>query len=208
MTNRMIVSVLALGLAACGAGKAGNGQNAAPSAGNNQAASNQAANNQANSAPANAQAAGPSAGAITPQEVRAMVARDGASATVVALNEGGTEEAPNRFAMVMRGVSSGDQAWLDIVPLIRPGTDGEAGEGLSISLGDALPRNAAGVLRILSTPDDVAAACEPVAFEEGSAERTTHIQAATTAVEAVSDPALQQAKAGCLATLRAALTAR
>jgi hypothetical protein len=199
----MIAAVLALGLAGCGASKTGNGQNAT-----SPAANNQAANAPANGAPANAQAPAPSAGAITPQEVRAMVARDGASATVLALNEGGTEADPNRFAIVMRGVSSGEQAWLDIVPLIRPGTDGEAGEGLSISLGDALPRNAAGVLRILKTPDDVASACEPVAFEEGSAERTTHVQAAITAVEAVSDPALQQAKAGCLATLRAALNAR
>jgi hypothetical protein len=203
MKTRLIVSLLALGVAACGGNKATNNQNAAAPA-----ASNKTTSAPANAQAANAQAPAAAALGITPQEVRAMVARDGADATVRTLNEGGTEAAPNRFAMVMRGVSSGEQAWLDIVPLIRPGTDGEAGEGLSISLGDALPRNAAGVLRILKTPDDVASACEPVAFEEGSAERTAHVQAAITAVEAVSDPALQQAKAGCLTTLRAALTAR
>jgi hypothetical protein len=204
MRNVMIVSVLALAVAACGGNKAANTQNAAAPAANNQATSAPAYSQVANAqAPAAAAAVG-----ITPQEVRAMVARDGANATVRTLNEGGTEAAPNRFAMVMRGVSSGEQAWLDIVPLIRPGTDGEAGEGLSIALGDALPRNAAGVLRILKTPDDVASACEPLAFEEGSAERTAHVQAAIAALEAVSDPALQQAKASCLATLRAALTAR
>lgn len=190
MKVQLLVSLLALSLAACSGNKAANNQNAAAPAVNDQ---------QAAGSP-NAQV--PAGAAITPQEVRTMVERDGAAATVRTLSEGGSEAAPNRFAAVESGIASGDQAWLDIVPLIRPGTDGETGEGLSMSLAEALPRNAAGVLRASGTPDDVTSVCDPLAFEEMTPERRTYVQSAITAVEAVSDPALQQAKASCLATLR------
>lgn len=198
MKSRILVPLMALGAVSCGGGnKAANNQNAAAPAANGQ------------NATATSNASAPTAGgALTPQEVRTMVQRDGAAATVRALNEGGTAAAPNRFAALERGIASGDQQWLEIVPLIRPGTDGETGEGLSTSLADALPRNAAGVLRVSGTPDEVASVCDPVAFEEMSPERRTYVQTAITAVEAVSDPALQQVKASCLTTLRSSLQAQ
>lgn len=194
MNKKMLaVSVVALGLAACGGNKAAN----------NQSANASAANSQATSAPANASAPMAAGGAITPQEVRTMIERDGARAAVQTLNEGGTEAAPNRLAIAMRGVASGEQGWLDIVPLLRSGTDGETGEGLTMSLADALPNNAAGVLRLIAGGEDAPSICDgQLSVNTPEAARAAR-QAAIPAVEAVTDPALQQAKSACLTVLRA-----
>ncbi len=190
MKFRSIVPLVALSVAACSGGNkaANNTQNAAAPAANTQ------------NATASGNAAAPAAGgALTPTELRTMIQRDGAQATVRTLSEGGTEAAPNRYASVERGVASGEQAWLDIVPLIRPGTDGETGEGLTMSLSDALSKNAAGVLRLISSGEDAPSICGESATETVRSDR----DAAIKAVEAVSDPVLAQAKTSCLTALRA-----
>jgi hypothetical protein len=190
MKTTLLVSLLALSVAACGGNKAANNQNANAAAGNNQAAS------------ASINTAAPVAatgGALTPPELRTMVQRDGAPATVRTLSQGGTEAAPNRYATFERGVGSGEQAWLDLVPLIRPGTDGETGEGLTMMLQEALSKNAAGVLRLIGSGEDAEGICGESATETVRGDRA----AAITAVEAVTDPALAQAKTSCLAALRA-----
>jgi hypothetical protein len=185
-----LAPLVALGVVACSGGNkaANNSQNAAAPAANSQ--------NSAAATNAQAPAAG---GAITPAELRTMIQRDGAQATVRTLDQGGTPAAPNRLAIAMDGVASGEQAWLDIVPLIRPGTDGETGEGLTMSLSDALSKNAAGVLRLISSGEDAQAICGESATETVRSDR----DAAIKAVEAVSDAALAQAKMSCLTALRA-----
>lgn len=189
MKTALIVSLLALSVASCGGNKAANNQSANAAVSNNQAAS----------APANAQAPAATAGALTPAELRTMVERDGANATVRTLRQGGTEAAPSRYATFERGVGAGEQAWLDLVPLVRPGTDGETGEGLSMMLQDALSKNAAGVLRLIGSGEDAEGVCGESATHTVRADRA----AAITAVEAVTDPALAQAKTACLTALRA-----
>lgn len=192
--NMLAVSVATLALAACGGNKAANNQAANATAMNVQAPAAAGASNQSAAAPA---------GGITPQEVRAMIARDGANATLRTLNEGGSEAAPNRLAVAMRGIASGEQGWLDIVPLLRPGTDGETGEGLTMSLADALPNNAAGVLRLIAGGEDAPSICDgQLSVNTPEAARAAR-QAAIPSVDAVTDPALQQAKAACLTVLRA-----
>jgi hypothetical protein len=190
MKFRTLAPVLALSVAACSGGNkaANNSQNAAAPAANTQ------------NAAASSNAAAPAAGgALTPAELRTMIQRDGAQATVRTLDQGGTPAAPNRLAIAMNGVASGEQAWLDIVPLIRPGTDGETGEGLTMSLSDALSKNAAGVLRLISSGEDAQSICGESATETVRSDR----DAAIKAVEAVSDAALAQAKTSCLTALRA-----
>jgi hypothetical protein len=101
-----------------------------------------------------------------------VTARRRLSAT---LDQGGTPAAPNRLAIAMNGVASGRAGWLDIVPLIRPGTDGETGEGLTMSLSDALSKNAAGVLRLISSarmPSRFAAKAPPRRFDRIATRRS------------------------------------
>jgi hypothetical protein len=193
-----LVPVVALGLAACGGG--------------NKAAENMSVNVQNVAAPtpvvenatATANAQAPAVrGALSPAEVQAMVGRDGAAATVRALSQGGTPAAPNRFATIEDGIARGDQAWLDVVPLIRSGADGETGTGITMSLGEALPKNPAGVLRLIANKDDAQSICDDSLSDMTADQRREQREAAIAAVTAVSDPALQAAKANCLATLRA-----
>ena len=189
------VPLVALSVAACSGGNkaANNSQNAAAPATNSQNAA----------APGNsAQAPAAAGGAITAAELRTMIERDGAQATVRALDQGGTPAAPNRLAAAMNGIASGEQAWLDVVPLIRPGVDGETGIGLTMSLRDALPKNAAGVLRLLPDKDEAGSVCDDSLVDQTDAQRRTRRDAAIAAVEAVNDPALAQAKTNCLAVLR------
>jgi hypothetical protein len=192
------VPLVALGLAACGGANKGNTQNAAAP---NAAAP--AANSQGNSAAtANAQAPSAAGATLTAAEVRTMIERDGAEATVRTLTQGGTPNAPYRFAAVEQGIASGEQAWLDLVPLLLPALDGEVGTGIQMVIGDALPKNAAGVLRLVRERTDVNSFCDDSMSDKTEAERRAYRQSAIAAVEAVTDPALQEAKTNCLAVLR------
>jgi hypothetical protein len=80
-------------------------------------------------------------------------------------------------------------------------------EGLRDVLVDALPRNAAGVLRAIGDRQTSEffkeGSCFPPEDATGQAARD-YIATATRAVEAVTDPALKAAKTQCLANLRQA----
>lgn len=142
---------------------------------------------------------------VTPDEVRALIARDGPQGAVAALMQPVGADGGARWGTVENGVASGEQVWLDLYPAIRPGTDGETGEGLSMALSQALTANAAGALRLMNTEiDDVAGHCQSRQIEPTAQERTEFYTRAIAAVEAVDDPALAQRRTACLAALRAA----
>ena len=197
MKTRVSIIVLTAALAACSGQKSGaNNQSSAP---NQTAPASTNAASPANGQAANAQA--PTGGAVTAQEVRAMIQRDGAAATVRTLNQG-SENGPTRYNAVEEGISRGDQAWLDLVPLLRPATDGETATGMMISLSEALPKNPAGVLRLISADLTAQDVCTDERVEPSPEQAKAYRQAAIPAVEGVTDPALQQAKTACLASLR------
>lgn len=132
-----------------------------------------------------------------------MIEADGAQPTVAALwneNEGAAWQA------VAYGIESGEQAWLDLVPLIEPGTENATAYDLSYGLSQALLTNAAGVL---ANADEASGYCSnaEVEFAEDPAEiarsNAAYYPAAIAAVEGVSDPALAADKEMCLASLRA-----
>lgn len=175
-----MIAAAALALAAC---------QQDGTAANEQADANVAANDQA------------SAAATTPVEVAAMIEQDGAARTVQTLDQG---EEDNRFYAVLDGVSSGKQAWLDLVPRLASGTDAGTTTGLTISLAEALQHNAAGVLRAAGDPIGIAEVCSYPMIEPAPEETSAYFAAAIPAVEGVSDPALEAAKTECLGLLRTA----
>ena len=201
MRTTTLLLVSGLALAGCGQSKTGATNT---SAGNNvQAGSdgNQVAASNAQNSAAPAVAA---SGAVTPDQFRAMMQRDGARKTVQALdNDAGSET----LAQVYQGIASGNDQWLAVVPLLSTGTDASTSESLMDALAEALPRNAAGLLRIIGdrqTSDFFKeGACMHPEELSGQAARA-YITTAMQAVEAVNDPALQAAKASCLANLRQA----
>jgi hypothetical protein len=136
---------------------------------------------------------------ISVAQVRAMIARHGATWTVQRLSAG---DSPNRWDSVMRGIASGTQAWLDLAPLLRPGTDAATSEVYVIALSDALVANAAGALSLIAAEGDDSL-CQENGIETEPAHARAYYAAAIEAVEAVRAPALQAACAICLAQLRA-----
>ena len=191
--------LLVSGIAIAGCGQpTKNGANAAVA--NNQGAT---ANLTQNSA-APATAAAPASGAMTPDEVRARMQRDGVSQTVTAFQD--PSFAPTNQAM-SEGISSGNDQWLALVPMLSTSGSAEMSEGLISGLAEALPRNPAGVLRALADRQVEDSFKEVTCFHpeemSGQAART-YLTQAIGAVEAVNDPGLQAAKTRCLANLRQA----
>lgn len=139
---------------------------------------------------------------ITPAEVRALIRSRGATGAVQYLDRPGNRR--DRWDSVLRGIASGDQAWLDVSPEIGAGTDAGTAEEFAIVLSDALIGNATGALRLASANGgDVTQVCIESGIEIPAVERRAFDAAAIEAVEAVSAPELQNAKAACLASLRA-----
>jgi hypothetical protein len=144
-------------------------------------------------------AAGPP---ITPAQVRALIAGRGATAAVQLLDRPGNRR--DRWDTVVRGIATGNQAWLDLAPLIAEGTDAGTAEEYAIVLSDALVSNATGTLRLASADGgDVTEVCVESGIETPLRQRRAYDAAAIEAVEAVTAPDLQEAKARCLASLRA-----
>ncbi len=191
----------ALGLL-CGLALAGCGQSA-----NNAATANTVQSettNMVENAAAPANSAAPATGALTPDQIRALFQRDGVSRTVTAFQD--PSWSPTNQAM-SEGIAAGDEQWLALVPLLSTSGSAEMAEGLITMLAEALPRNAAGVLRALGGRQMSATLKEMTCMHpeelSGQAART-YLTTAIRAVEAVNDPALQAARTMCLTNLRQA----
>ncbi|MFC5343877.1 hypothetical protein ACETK8_12125 [Brevundimonas staleyi] len=127
--------------------------------------------------------------ALTAEHLANLIAADGARHTVLVLT--GPAD-PTGFDKVLAGIATGAPEWLALVPQLQPATDGLHAEGLQDALATALTRNAPGVLALIpdhAHPLFVCAATHPP---------DARMIAARAAVEAVTDPALQAAKAECL----------
>lgn len=138
---------------------------------------------------------------ITPAEVRALIARRGATGAVQFLDRSGN--ARDRWDTVLRGIATGNRVWLDLAPQIAEGTDAGTSEEYVIALSDALIGNAAGTLRLQLAQGGVEDFCYETGIETPPAQRRAYDAAAIEAVIAVTAPDLQAAKATCLARLRA-----
>lgn len=139
---------------------------------------------------------------ITPAEVRALIARRGATGAVQYLDRPGNR--PDRWDSVLRGIALGDPAWLAVAPEIAEGTDAGTSESYVITLTDALVSNATGVLRMIlagaATVEDV---CLESGIETPRRQHRLYDAAAIEAVQRVTAPSLRALKVRCLASLRA-----
>jgi hypothetical protein len=139
---------------------------------------------------------------ITPAQVRALIRSRGATAAVQFLDRPGN--ARDRWDTVIRGIASGNQAWLDLAPEIAAGTDAGTAEEYAIALSDALVGNATGTLRlVMAGSRDVTDVCAEMGIETPRRQRRAYDAAAIVAVQAVTAPDLRGAKAMCLTSLRA-----
>ncbi len=146
----------------------------------------------------------PAAAPITPTVNPAALSRDidarGARAVIADLAHQG------RWDGVVHHIDGGSDAWLAVAAKLAPGSDAGSAEDLGISLATALPRNPAGVLRIVSlqenTPLALAHVCSVPFIEQPASETAAYQARAVAAVSHVADPSLAGRRASCLAALR------
>jgi hypothetical protein len=148
----------------------------------------------------------PAPSKVTPELVTRMIDSYGAKRTVAELvgQDSPTKTDFGNFDVVLDGISSGDARWLALVPRVEPGTDAGTAESLRIAVAEALPRNASGVLRLISRAPSWRNACNYPMIEPTDEEARRYFKAAIPAVERVPDPALQVAKKACLTELKRA----
>ena len=132
---------------------------------------------------------------LTPSAIRALLEGQDATAVVRSLDE----SVWNGF---LAHVEAGDRGWIDLVPLLAPGTDAGTSESLTISLSRALKSNPAGVLNVLAA-DHYSAAdiCGDNDIEVSLFEAVAFIDEALVKVAAVMDPALSEMRDACLFAL-------
>ena len=153
----------------------------------------------------------PASSVITPQRVERMIDSCGARRAVNKLTKqdlNDTKTEFGKFDAVLDGVSSGDPQWLMLVTKIYAGTDAGAAESLRIAVAEALPKNPAGVLRLILRVQPERArlswfrsSCGYPMIEPTDKEMRTYFKAAIPALQAVREPALQRAKKACLTVL-------
>jgi hypothetical protein len=143
--------------------------------------------------------AGRQVGSITPATVDRMLAQLGPKRTVDELAGSGADFGD--YEKILDGIASGDARWIALVPRLQPGTDAGTSEALRIAVAEALPKNPAGVLRLIEHNPAWREVCTYPMIEPTRKEARTYFKAAVPAVRAVISPALQRAKRMCLADL-------
>ena len=134
---------------------------------------------------------------LTPGAVRAMLTTQDATAVVQSLDSGDDEN--NAWFAVLDHIAAGERGWIDLVPLLAPGTDAGTAESLTITLSRALRTNAPAVLRLLAEDHySVADICLDNDIEAAVSDVVAFLDDAVVAVAAVMDPALSQARDACL----------
>lgn len=132
---------------------------------------------------------------LTPSAIRALLEGKDAATVVQSLDE-------SSWNAFLAHVEAGDRGWIDLVPLLAPGTDAGTSESLIITLSRALKSNPAGVLSVLAadhySPADI---CGDNGVEVSAFETVKFIDEALVKVAAVLDPALSQARNACLYSL-------
>lgn len=141
--------------------------------------------------------------AVTPAEVSALIAGPDHVAALTAL--GAFTDQPSRWTTAMRGIALGEAEWLAIVPALDPITENSTAYDLYAAVHDALINNAAGTLALAQGEEDLSiqSLCAIEYIDAPKSDYAAFYDAATPAVEAVSDPALADKKAACLTHLKA-----
>lgn len=135
---------------------------------------------------------------LTPSAIRALLDEQDAVAVVESIDE------PSWTAFLAH-VEAGDRGWIDLVPLLAPGAEGEVAQSLAASLSRALTSNPQGVLAVLASGHfAVGDICAGHVGERPALDTVRLIDEALGKVAAMLDPALMEQRDACLRELGAA----
>lgn len=146
------------------------------------------------------------AGDLTPDLIRAMMAKDSPTAVVQAIDNGDDENNP-WFGLLDR-IETGDPDWIDLVPLLAPGTDAGTAEALVIALSRALKTNAPAILKLVANGEfTVGDVCIDNDIEVPLGDYLDFLDQIGVTVAAVLDPELSKVRGECLEQISAARAA-
>ena len=129
---------------------------------------------------------------LMPSAIRALLEKGDAASVVQSIDE------PSWTAFLSH-VEAGDRGWIDLVPLVAPGTDEAASQGLTKALSRALTANPEAVLGVLAADHDrFVDICADHERGASSMEIARFIDLALVKVAAVLDPSLSKARDACL----------
>jgi hypothetical protein len=106
----------------------------------------------------------------------------------------------------MRGIATGQAAWLGLAAPLEPGTENASYADLNSALKAAMVVNPSGVLAILNEANPNLGAdsiCQSNGYEMDAAWYAAYYDALTPAVESVTTPSLAGVRSACLEILRA-----
>jgi hypothetical protein len=136
-------------------------------------------------------------------QIRMDIAAKGPKVVIDSLDKHGY------WDLVVHNIDSGKKSWVELAPLLAPGSDGGFSEDLGIGLAYALPKNPAAVLAAIDTMDSspanvvltVSRVCGVPFIEDTVKDIPRYIRQAKAAVSRVDDPALEAVKTACLSEL-------
>jgi hypothetical protein len=135
---------------------------------------------------------------LAPSSLLAMINEKGARAVIDSL--WGT----TRWDTMIKGVASGDEAWLKVAVELAPGSDAGSASELRDAVAWALPHAPARVIAVAEQSELFRDSCSGPPVDFPSDDPKAYFGAAISAVQKVTDPALKAARQACLTKLRLA----
>jgi hypothetical protein len=141
------------------------------------------------------------AGSPTPTSILATINLIGPRQTIIGLDKRG------QWEEILNRISSGQKAWIALVPRLRAGSDAGSSEDLTISLAAALPKNPAAVLHVIGPDSDPvlgpSRVCGIPFIEQPKRQAALYERQVVMALKAVAAPDLMVARQKCLGVLSA-----
>lgn len=105
---------------------------------------------------------------LTSHQVEEKIHQQGIKPYLMSLGSG-TEASRGEWETIIKHISTGDPAWLKLVPLIAPETDAGFAEDLGTALGQAIPKNVGDVMAVINEnilPISTAQVCSMPLYNE------------------------------------------
>ena len=116
---------------------------------------------------------------VTPKIVLENIHDSGAKKYIHDLaKENARATSTSQWEAIVKGLSSGEAEWLQIVPLIARYTDAGFAEDLATALAQAIPANVAGVMNVLDEqipPVSIGNVCSMPLYNETMAEQNEYV---------------------------------
>jgi hypothetical protein len=135
---------------------------------------------------------------LAPSTLLSQIKEEGARAVI------DTIWRTSRWDTLIKGVASGDEAWLNVAVELAPGSDAGSASELQDAVAWALPHAPARVIAVAEKSELYRDSCSGPPVDFPSDDPKAYFSAAISAVQKLADPAMKAARQACLTKLRLA----